>query len=68
MTANALANPLMRRRVAAALMGVSVSTVDRLVRAGELPAMRVGGSVRFALCDLEAYIQESESGSKAVTV
>jgi excisionase family DNA binding protein len=50
----------MRRRTAAALMGVSVSTVDRLVRQGVLPAVRVGGSVRFALCDLESYIQESK--------
>ena len=60
MRAVALQNPLMKRRVAAALMNISVSTVDRLVRAGDLPVYKVGGSIRFSLCDLENYLQQTK--------
>lgn len=56
MSSIALTSPLMRRRTAAALLNVSEATITRLLRSGKLSAVRVGGSVRFALPDLEAYI------------
>lgn len=37
-------------------LGVSVPTVKRLVRAGALPAVKVGGATRVRRCDLEAYV------------
>jgi excisionase family DNA binding protein len=56
MSCVALTSPLMRRRTAAALLNVSPTTVDRLVKVGQLPVIKVGGAVRFALPDLEAFI------------
>lgn len=52
--------PLMRRRTAAALLSVSTTTIDRLVRAGKLPAVRVGGSIRFVLSDVEAFVAKQK--------
>jgi excisionase family DNA binding protein len=41
---------------AGARLGVSGRTVRRLVDAGELPAVRIGGSPRVRLDDLSAYV------------
>jgi excisionase family DNA binding protein len=60
MSVQALSAPLMRKRTAAALLGVSPTTIDRLVRAGQLPAVRVGGSVRFVLSDVEAFVERQK--------
>jgi excisionase family DNA binding protein len=62
MNAYALQNPLLRKRTAAALLGVSPTTVDRLAKAGRLPCVRVGGSVRFVLSDLEGFVQTNRKG------
>jgi excisionase family DNA binding protein len=43
----------------AARLGVSVKTVRRLVAAGELPTLRVGGQLRFDEADLEAWLESS---------
>lgn len=69
MSVNALVAPLMRRRTAAALLGVSATTVDRLAKAGKLPSVRVGGSVRYALPDLESFIarQRREGAANELT-
>lgn len=40
----------------ARLLGVSVSTIRRLVKAGELRAMRIGKQLRFDGRDIEAYL------------
>ena len=50
-------------RQAAAHMGVSVATVRREIKRGNIPAWRVGRSVRINSCDLpggtvERYLQE----------
>jgi excisionase family DNA binding protein len=37
---------------------VSTMTVYRLIRRGELPAVRVGRNYRVRLADLEAYLAE----------
>ncbi len=42
---------------AATCLGVSVSTVRRLVRSGDLPAFRVGRQLRFRPEDIDAYIE-----------
>jgi excisionase family DNA binding protein len=36
--------------------GVSVDTIERLVKAGELAAVRVGSQVRFTLEDVDGFI------------
>ena len=41
---------------AAHLLGVSRSTLERLLRAGELRAVKVGTGVRVRRADLSAYI------------
>ena len=38
------------------LMRVSSMTVYRLIKAGELPAVRVGRSFRVAEADVDAYL------------
>ncbi|HSH77318.1 MAG TPA: helix-turn-helix domain-containing protein [Herpetosiphonaceae bacterium] len=42
---------------AATCLGVSVSTVRRLVRTGDLPAFRVGRQLRFRPEEIDAYIE-----------
>jgi excisionase family DNA binding protein len=50
--------PLLRRREAAELLGVSARTVDRLAEAGALPRVRVGErSVRFRAEDVIALVE-----------
>jgi excisionase family DNA binding protein len=36
--------------------GVSVDTIERLVKAGDLPAVRIGSQVRFTLEDVDGFI------------
>ena len=47
----------------AAVMRVSKMTVYRLVHSGELPAVRVGRSVRVPEKAVHAYLQESYHGT-----
>ncbi len=51
--------PVLDIAAAAACLGVSVSTVRRLVRAGTLPAFRVGRQLRFRVEELDAYLEAS---------
>ena len=41
----------------AAMMRVSAMTVYRLIKAGDLPAVRVGRSYRVRDVDVDAYLQ-----------
>lgn len=41
---------------AADMLGVSETTVKRLIRAGELPAVKVGGSTRIRCTDVGSYV------------
>lgn len=43
---------LVTRKQLAEALQVSVRTVDRMVKAGEIPALRVGHSVRFDLAEV----------------
>ena len=49
---------LWEKEEAAAYLRLSVSTILRLVRAGELPHFRIGRSLRFRREDLDGYIGE----------
>jgi excisionase family DNA binding protein len=42
---------------AAEILGISVSGVRRLMGRGDLPAVKVGGSVRFRRVDLETFME-----------
>lgn len=42
----------------AALMRVSTMTVYRLIKAGDLPAVRFGKSYRIAEADVDAYLAD----------
>ena len=46
-------------RVAARLLSVSHSQVEKLVARGELPAFQVGRSVRIELLELVAFIERN---------
>jgi len=48
--------PLLTKREAALMLTVSVTTLDRWVKAGHLQSTKLGKCVRFNLCDLTAYI------------
>jgi excisionase family DNA binding protein len=41
----------------ASALDVSVRTVRRLVSGGDLPSVRVGGSVRVRVSDLDSYVE-----------
>jgi excisionase family DNA binding protein len=44
----------------ASLCGVSPTTVRRLIRAGKLSALRVGGQIRVAPAELRRYLADSQ--------
>jgi excisionase family DNA binding protein len=44
-------------RAAAEYLGVSRATVERLVYPGELPIVKVAGSTRYDVEDLDGYIE-----------
>lgn len=51
------APPLLRdKRDAARALGVSLSTLERLIRAGRLPAVKVGAATRIRQSDLDAFV------------
>ncbi len=49
--------PMLTRDATAAYLAVSTRTVDRLVRAGDLHAYRIGGHRRFRRADVDSYIK-----------
>lgn len=51
------AGNLMTTREVAGMLAISAQTVRRLVRAGELRAVRVGGSVRFRIDDVAELVR-----------
>ena len=50
----------LRPRQAAARLGISVSTLERLTRAGEIPRIKLGNSVLYRVPTLEAWLQSRE--------
>ncbi len=51
-------NELLTVAEVAELLRVSTMTVYRLIRTGELPAVRVGRNYRVRRADLDLYLQE----------
>jgi excisionase family DNA binding protein len=49
---------------AIAELRTSKSTLHRWIRAGELPAVRVGNTVRIRRCDLEAFMRPAARGAE----
>jgi excisionase family DNA binding protein len=49
--------PVLSVNEAAAVLGIERSTVYRLLRAGELEAVRVGSRKKFRPRDIEAYLE-----------
>jgi excisionase family DNA binding protein len=47
----------------AALIGMQVDYVYKLVRAGQVPHLRFGRSVRFRLEAIEEWLHEQERGN-----
>lgn len=48
--------PLLNKKEAAAILSVSVRTLDRLRSTGELRAVKVRGAIRFDRATLDRYI------------
>jgi excisionase family DNA binding protein len=55
-------NRLLTLTEAAERLAVSISTVRRVVTAGELKTVRIGKAVRVRLTDLDAYIRTHAQG------
>lgn len=53
--------PLLTRQEAAKSLCQSVRTVDKLIDTGELPAVRIGRSVRVRQSAIEYFIEAHES-------
>ncbi len=50
---------LVNREEAAKIRRISVSSLDRLGKMGELPKVKIGGRVLYARPDLLAYVQRA---------
>jgi excisionase family DNA binding protein len=48
---------LFDRESLAEYLRLSTDTIDRLVKAGKLPCVRIGSQVRFTLEDVDAFIE-----------
>ena len=48
--------PLLTLKQVAVVLGLSERSVRRIIQAGDLPAIRVGGSPRIRSADLRAYL------------
>ncbi|HUO70725.1 MAG TPA: helix-turn-helix domain-containing protein [Solirubrobacteraceae bacterium] len=53
-------SPLLRPTEAARRLSVSRSTIYRMVNRGELPALRIGGGLRFDARELNQYVYADE--------
>jgi excisionase family DNA binding protein len=53
---------LLTKRQVALLLQVSVSTVERLTRNGELPSVKFGRSRRYFRADVMAYLESHREG------
>jgi excisionase family DNA binding protein len=61
-------DPLLTAEEVAEQLRVSTMTVYRLIRRGELPAVRVGRNYRVRTADLEAYLAGHVVDPSAVDV
>jgi len=61
--AESLGDRLLMVREVAELMRVSNMTVYRLIKAGDLPAIRVGKNFRIRRSDVESYLGDRSYGA-----
>jgi len=59
--------PLLSRHKAASSLGVSVATLDRLTRAGELPRIKLAGKVLYRPESLEAFARRREAWARSTS-
>jgi len=59
-------DPLLTKRQAAEILQLSIPTIDRKIRTGELRAVRLGRAVRIEPDDLREYVNRRESQKKSV--
>jgi excisionase family DNA binding protein len=57
---------LFDRESLAEYLRLSTDTVDRLVKAGKLPCVRIGAQVRFTLDDVERFIASNRCAGPGV--
>lgn len=57
--------PLLTKRQAAQYLSVSIGTVERLMRAGALPYVRVGMLARFEISALANFVEANTRGGAA---
>ena len=53
---------LLRTTEAAQILKISRRTLQRLIKRGELPVIRIGGQIRIDPADLDRFIRVSRSG------
>jgi len=51
----------LRPQEAADALGISVSTLERLTKAGEIPRFKEGNVVHYRVASLEAWLKSRES-------
>ncbi|GAB2685224.1 hypothetical protein GCM10027037_03360 [Mucilaginibacter koreensis] len=51
-------NPPMDKRSLASLLGVSLPTVNKLIKSGQISAFNVGRSIRIKFVEVQRYIDE----------
>jgi excisionase family DNA binding protein len=56
---------LLKRREAAAILGIAVNTLDAIIKDRELPVLRIRGAVRIQPTDLESYCASRVQGPEA---
>jgi excisionase family DNA binding protein len=56
--------PLLSSEQAASLLQIHPKTLQRLARAGQVPACRVGDLWRFRASDLDEWVRSSVSSSR----
>lgn len=58
---------LLSRDGAAAYLGVSDKTLDRIIRDGLLPFYKIRGRVRISTADLDAYVESCRCQMRPLT-
>lgn len=53
---------LLRQSEASIMLGVGLSTVERLIKEGQLPIRRIGSLVRIHIDDVQRYADELPPG------
>ena len=56
-----------RPRIAAAKLGISESTLDRLRNAGRIPFVKLGNAILYRVASLDQFLLESEQWIKQDT-